>query len=308
MTYFPLPEDALQPFTTRNGSVFVTNSMLDRFLNETVDLEMEASERLRWLAINVESQTFDDGWFSLKRIYDRAIEENSNNIDSYHSLVISAIEWINPRQTEPIQDRIEIAKEAEAYLLQAKLLAPTDADLIYSHGKLLYSHPERVSHKDSEYVGLALEQFEVALAQDSKHQMAALYKAHCLNDQEQWRNAFEAYSKVDTKELIKQYPYWKWRTLKLQEQKALCCAKMGDINQAIQILLNFFDTVEQLSEQASKYDVVNLDESVDLLTNIITNRPELLQRLKTIAERAGWEDYYQWNAAPNTSTSQAVDP
>ncbi|MEM9567279.1 MAG: hypothetical protein AAF974_03140 [Cyanobacteria bacterium P01_E01_bin.34] len=293
MTYFPLPEDALEPFKTRNGSVFVTNSMLDRFLHETVDLEMEASERLRLLAINVESQTFDDGWFSLKRIYDRAIEENPINIDSYHSLVISGIEWINPRQTEPISERIEIAQAAEAYLVQAKLLAPNDAELFYIHGKLLYNHPQRVIHKNREYIGLALQQFEAAISQDSNHQMAALYKAHCLHDREQWRNAFDAYSRVDTQALIEQHPYLKWRVLKLQEQKALCCAKMGDTDQSIQMLLHFFDTVEQLSEEEAIYEVVNLDESVDLLTNIITNQPEMLERLKAIAEKTGWKDFYQ---------------
>ena len=94
-------------------------------------------------------------------------------------------------------------------------------------------------------------------------------------------------------ELLKKHPHWKWRVLKLQEQRAFCCAKLNDLDKAAEILSIFLREAENLSDEEAEYDVVNLNESVELLTKII-DEPEMLSRLKKIARRTEWEDFYQW--------------
>ena len=293
MPEFSLPGKALEPFKQPNNSLLITTAMLDRFLVETSDLELEPSERLRWLAINIEHDQFADGWLSLNRVYDRSIKENPENFNTYYSLAISALNWFEKSRTENLIDRLAIAKMAEERIIQAISLRPKDADLIYIYGQILYNHPERNETKDREYSDRALAQFKRALVKDSSYCMAALYKAHCLHDQKQWQKAFEAYSEVNTEELLKKHPHWKWRVLKLQEQRAFCCAKLNDLDKAAEILSIFLREAENLSDEEAEYDIANLNESVELLTKII-DEPEMLSRLKKIARRTEWEDFYQW--------------
>ncbi len=285
-------EKTLEPFYDGDGFVIVTMPILDNFLAETSDLELEPSERLRRLAITLEFEEFVDRWSGLRFIYDCAIQENPDNVTCYHSFAISALEWFEEDRNQNIEDRISIASAAEEKIKLAITKKPEDPDLYYTYGLLLYHYPIDVSEKGKKYIELALQQFKWVLELNQNHQMAALYKAHCLHDQGQWKNAFEAYSQVNSKILLEQYPNWQWRTLKMQEQMALCCARMGDVKHSTTILSMYLDTLESLNDEEAIDDVADLDDSVMLLTEIIENS-ELFFRLRKIIKRLDMEDFYQ---------------
>jgi hypothetical protein len=92
MSDFPLPETTLVQFFEGDGSVSVTQTKLDRYAVETVDLDLELSERFRWLAINLANQTLVNGWSDLQLIYDRAVSANPRNEFCYHSIGVTALE------------------------------------------------------------------------------------------------------------------------------------------------------------------------------------------------------------------------
>jgi hypothetical protein len=180
-------------------------------------------------------------------------------------------------------ERVSIFENAQRFIRQAIRLRLVNADLFYIYGNLLYVHPEKNADTQSEHTEFAINQFDVALRLDPTHSMARLYKAHCLHDLERWQDAVQNYMMVDPQRLLEENPYWKWRTLKMQEQMALCCVKAGELDHSIAILSRYFDELDELTDDEGIYDVVNLDDAFQVLQEI--DQPAFWQRFQKIVDR-----------------------
>lgn len=291
MGLLPLPSELVEAFTENASLIRVTNDKIVQFIFTAGDLDPDQSELLRRLAISLEHERFEDGWSGLKRIYTAAEKADPNNIEVLISLAISAFDWVEEWHTPKHQTRLQIALDAEQALNRAAVIAPDDADIFFRQGLLYYNHPAR-HEPQSPYQRKALSCFEHAHALQPEHQMAILYQAHCYHDFGVWQSAYQAYLAVDMDSLLSQHPAWLWRKLKRDEQLALCAAKLGNTQESTQRLENLFDEIEALDDEQATYDVVNLDEAVEILGTCIDNS-QLTQRLMQLLKRLDFTTRYE---------------
>ncbi|AUX33821.1 uncharacterized protein SOCE836_059850 [Sorangium cellulosum] len=73
-----------------DAPIEITAEALQRFLASTADAGLSRSERLRRLAIELESDDFVDGWAGFRRIYEAAASEGPNDAWVFLSWGISA--------------------------------------------------------------------------------------------------------------------------------------------------------------------------------------------------------------------------
>ncbi|UJB71714.1 hypothetical protein HRE53_12585 [Acaryochloris sp. 'Moss Beach'] len=291
MDLLPLPSELVEVFTENASLIRVTNDKIAQFISTAEDFDPDRSELLRRLAISLEHKRFEDGWSGLKRIYTAAEQADPNNIEVLISLAISALDWVEEWHTPKHQTRLQIALDAEQALNRAAVIAPDDADIFFRQGLLYYNHPAR-HEPQSPYQRKALRCFEHAHALQPEHQMAILYQAHCYHDLGVWQSAYQAYLAVDMDSLLSQHPAWLWRKLKRDEQLALCAAKLGNTQESTQRLENLFDEIEALDNEQATYDVVNLDEAVEILGTCIDNS-QLTQRLMQLLKRLDFTTRYE---------------
>lgn len=287
----PLPSELVEAFTENASLIRATNDKIVQFIFTAGDLDPDQSELLRRLAISLEHERFEDGWSGLKRIYTAAEKADPNNIEVLISLAVSALDWVEEWHTPKHQTRLQIALDAEQALNRAAVIAPDDADIFFRQGLLYYNHPAR-HEPQSPYQRKALSCFEHAHALQPEHQMAILYQAHCYHDLGVWQSAYQAYLAVDMDSLLSQHPAWLWRKLKRDEQLALCAAKLGNTQESTQRLENLFDEIEALDDEQATYDVVNLDEAVEILGTCIDNS-QLTQRLMQLLKRLDFTTRYE---------------
>lgn len=291
MDLLPLPSELVEVFTENASLIRVTNDKIAQFISTAEDLDPDQSELLRRLAISLEHERFEDGWSGLKRIYTAAEKADPNNIEVLISLAVSALDWVEEWHTPKHQTRLQIALDAEQALNRAAVIAPDDADIFFRQGLLYYNHPAR-HEPQSPYQRKALSCFEHAHALQPEHQMAILYQAHCYHDLGVWQSAYQSYLAVDMDSLLLQHPEWLWRKLKRDEQLALCAAKLGNTQESTQRLENLFDEIEALDDEQATYDVVNLDEAVEILGTCIDNS-QLTQRLMQLLKRLDFTTRYE---------------
>ncbi|QUY42634.1 hypothetical protein [Acaryochloris marina] len=291
MDLLPLPSELVEVFTENASLIRVTNDKIAQFISTAEDFDPDQSELLRRLAISLEHKRFEDGWSGLKRIYTAAEQADPNNIEVLISLAISASDWVEEWHTPKHQTRLQIALDAEQALNRAAVIAPDDADIFFRQGLLYYNHPAR-HEPQSPYQRKALSCFEHAHALQPEHQMAILYQAHCYHDLGVWQSAYQSYLAVDMDSLLLQHPEWLWRKLKRDEQLALCAAKLGNTQESTQRLENLFDEIEALDDEQATYDVVNLDEAVEILGTCIDNS-QLTQRLMQLLKRLDFTTRYE---------------
>ena len=97
---------------------------------------------------------------------------------------------------------------------------------------------------------------------------------------------------MDGTRLLAEHPEWRWRILKRDEQLALCAGKMGKTEEAIHRMRVLFDEIEALDAEEAIFEVVNLDEAVELLTRVI-HCPELSRRLIAIVQKLELDVRYE---------------
>lgn len=291
MDLLSLPSELVRAFTENAQIIRVTNEKIAHFISTTGDLDQDPSELLRRLAISLEHERFEDDWSGLKRIYTAAEKADPNHIDVLISLAVSAVDWFEEWRTSNDQARLQIALDAEQALNRAAAIAPDDADIFFTQGLLYYNHPAR-HEPQSPYQRKALRCFEHAHALQPDHQMAMLYQAHCYHDLGVWKSAYQAYLAADMDSILLQNPAWLWRKLKRDEQLALCAAKLGNTQESTQRLEQLFDEIEALEDEQATYDVVNLDEAVEILCTC-SNSFQLMQRLMQLLKRLGFLERYE---------------
>lgn len=270
------------------GAVCVTPEKLHSFLEATRDINVPPATRLRWLAMEVESLEFEDGWSGLRAIYELAATTNPLAPSILHSWGISAINWAEEWRTPGLSDRVAIASEAERVLHAALSITPGDSTIAHSIGLVFYNHPDRAEDVEG-YRSQALDWFSRAVDWDPNNVIAQLYIAHCLHDRKDWLRATAHYEKVDLDQLARDWPAW--RAVKCREQLALCHAYMGNRNEAVGKFTAFLDDIETWDEQSVEERIVNLDELVAAVTDIL-NDPELLRRTSAVVHQLGLQKRY----------------
>jgi len=300
-----IPEDKKSQFDAAvnafigEGEIYITKANLESFLLETRDIEIPEEEKLRQLAISTEYESFTEGWYGLRAIYEAAAKANSQDPYVFHSWGVSAHNWFMEHRTPELIRRIAIAAEAVKVLTIALELEPQCSPTAYSLGLIYYDHPTRDEKEQKTYLSKAIAWFKQALEWDADNEMAQLYLAHCYHDlaflyseQKYWELAIEAYENVNQDRLIRNWP--QWRAVKCREQIATCYAWSGKRKKAERLFSAFLDEIEALElDEFGEHDaVINIDELVDTLTRKLDNS-ELLHRTRVQAKRFGFEELYE---------------
>jgi tetratricopeptide (TPR) repeat protein len=271
------------------GAVRVTTEKLRAFLEATRDIDMPPANRLRWLAIAVESLEFEQGWEGLRAIYQAAAEADPTDAFVLHSWGISARNWAEEWMTPSLSDRVAVAGEAERVLRAALELTPRDSRIAHTLGLVYYNHPARTEDAAG-YLSQALDWFGRAVEWGPDNVIAQLYVAHCFHDRKDWRRAIAEYERIDLDRLAREWP--EWRAVKCREQLAQCHAYAGHRDEAVGRFTAFLDAVESWDEESLEERVVNVDELVVAVTDILDD-PELHRRTRALVERLGLQKRYR---------------
>ncbi len=213
----------------------------DAYLAQTGHIEMRPEERLRQLAMFVESTFGSLAPDALDRVYAAAVRLNENDAVVWHSRGISAKFVALVAQAEATQKRF--VRLALRYLQRAEQLAPDDASIAYALGKW---HYEFGTTEDA-----ALE-FDRALQIEPDFGWAALFRAHCLHDQERWSEAAAAYSAVPLETFKGPRA---WRVDIVLEALAYCRLRAGERSSA---LADFTRLIERLTKDPHRAEMLDL--------------------------------------------------
>jgi hypothetical protein len=271
------------------GPVRVTPEKLHAFTESTRDIDLAPANRLRRLAIELESLEFEQGWSGLRAIYQAAAEADPTDPLVLHSWGISASNWAEEWMTPDLSDRVAIAGEAERVLRAALELAPRDSKIAYTLGLVYYNHPTQVEDAEG-YRSQAIGWFSRAVEWDPGNTIAQLYIAHCLHDRKEWLCAIAEYEKIDLDRLARAWPAW--RAVKCREQLAQCYAYSGNRDEAVRRFIAFLDEVESWDGKSVEERIVNVDELVVAVTDLLGD-PELLRRTSALVDRLSLQMRYR---------------
>jgi tetratricopeptide (TPR) repeat protein len=271
------------------GAVHVTAEKLRAFLGVTRDIDMPPANRLRWLAIKLESLEFEHGWKGLRAIYQAAAEADPADALVLHSWGISANDWAEEWVTPGLSDRVAIADEAEQVLHAALELTPKDSRIAHTLGLVYYNHPARAEDAEA-YRARALNWFRRAVEWDAGNTIAQLYVAHCIHDRKDWPRAIAEYERVELDQLARGWPAW--RAVKCREQLAQCYAYAGNRVESTRRFAAFLDDVESWDEGRVEECVINVDELVTAVTEQLDD-PVLLRRTRALVDRLGLQRRYE---------------
>lgn len=197
---------------------------LTGFLRSTAHYDVTPEERLRQLAIALESRVYFRSrrrrWATIDRVYQQAIRLQPQDWVLHSSRSISA-SYLAESATDP-RDVERLVRQSDESLRRALKLEPEDAELHYLAGHHTYVHRTGTTED-------AMAEFRHAIDLDPSHGFARLYLAHGLHDLGRFEEAVLAYDKVPKAAF--QGPI-SWRMDLLVEQRAQCRAKSGDLEGA----------------------------------------------------------------------------
>jgi len=266
-----------------DGPLVVTARGLDEFLERTASVDVPRGERLRKLAIALESELFEDGWDGLQRIYEAAAREDPEDPRIFESWGISSTQcraW----DDGSLEEQRAIFADGERAFTRAAALDPDDPD-IHCHMGLHQYHYPKSDRASPEHADRALPWFARALAIDPHHPMARLYQAHCLHDKKEWRAAVDAYSAVDQARLLEERPHQAWRVVKLEEQIASCLARAGDLAEAKRRFLALIAELSRLTDDEIRDEAVNLWDLEEAVKTTLRDDPTLAEAAERVARR-----------------------
>jgi len=264
------------------GPVCVTPHKLNAFLEQTQGIKATPAQRLRWLAIALENVRFEQGWESLRAIYQAAGQADPTDPWVLHSWGLSASRWVEGKLRIRDVERLEgLADEAERVLHAALELAPKDSRIAHSLGLLYYNRPAPKEDPEA-YHSRAIDWFTRALEWNPGDVLARLYLAHCFHDLKDWPRAIAEYENVDLDRLARQLPAW--RAVKCREQLAHCHAYAGHTAEAVRLFSAFLDDAESWDKDQAEEYISDLDELVDAVTHKL-DHAELVRRTRDLVRR-----------------------
>ncbi|MBM81808.1 MAG: hypothetical protein CMJ78_14625 [Planctomycetaceae bacterium] len=202
----------------------VGSMSLTKFLQTSPDINMAPDQKLRRLAIHQEPDCMyleqPKGWHVLRRIYRESLKYDDQWPWHYHSMAVSlthCADTLNnedPIRTELLNESLNVCREGIA-------VNPDISELYSNLGR---------SHYELRQLDEAIRAYERALELDGQNMWAAIYKAHCFHDLEQWNDAVAAHEAVDISffDGIKS-----WRAVLMRDQLAACRMHVGDLEQAL---------------------------------------------------------------------------
>lgn len=252
------------------------------------DIALDAGERLRLVAVYLDENALVYGstvlgrWEVFARIYDEARRLSPANAAIPDSRAITALGLFEDADISDVG-----AERLWAIALESARTAcdmdSNDAGVRDTLGRILYfARPGRTRE--------ALAAFEEAIALDSEHAWAKLYRAHCLHDLQRWAEAAEAYGAVNAAAFA---GVCYWRIELLREQRAYCQLKSGDRAAA---LAGFEDVLARKEAAIARGEEPShsaaLFEPPRLLAEASEGalRAELFERVSVLVESVdGWE-------------------
>lgn len=204
---------------------------LDRYLQASGQAHLPPEERLRQLAMHLETDLVCLRPAELDRIYEAAVRLQPSAVSVWHSRGISA-----KLAAEVTDDPKVISKYSELSLRCLTTAAdqlPSDPDITYSLGAWHYQFGQLVE---------ALEHFDKAIRESPGHGLARLYRAHCLHDLERWTDAVAAYADVPLDALKGPSA---WRVDVVLEAQAYCKLRAGDRQGAIADFERLLDRLDK---------------------------------------------------------------
>lgn len=227
---------------------------LTSFLRRTATIDIAPDERLRRLAIHIESDLAVReeqlrAWLTHDRIYRAALDLNPRAVWVQLSRAISAREHSEAlplrRNTEAWKEsplRRRMMRTARDALREALAVEPDSAEALCLMGQHCYFDPD-------EGLVEAVRWYEGALEREPGMGWALLYRAHCLHDLERWKEAAEAYDAVPPNSLTGPKA---WRYEHLLEQRAYCLWRAGEVERATRALKALLTRWERSPQCASE--------------------------------------------------------
>ncbi len=276
------------------GPVCVSSQKVSAYLDHTRNIAAPPAQRLRWLAIALENDCFEQGWEGMRSIYQAAATADPADPFVLHSWGISASNWAEtlPAESPAPAERKAIADEAERVLHAALELAPRHSQIAHTLAHVYYNHPMWAENPEG-YRSRALEWFTRAVEWDADNVMAQLYLAHCFHDRKDWHRAIVEYEKVDLVQLARHWPAW--RAVKCREQLAHCHAFAGHTDEAIRRFTAFLDEATSWNEEEAEEYLINVDELVDAVMHKLDD-PELFRRTRELLKRLVERPRMRWLA------------
>jgi len=212
----------ISDYAIQLGDSQVKTLNLSDFLQNIENPDIENSEKLRQLAIKIESRFFfeeKEKWEVLEAIYLRGISENAEDAILHESRGISASMIIALSQDEGFKK--ELLKVGIDSFSKSLSLGNNDARLYYHWGYLHY--PANLS--------LAIEKFEEALKIEEDYAIASMYLGYSYFDLKNWEKAISALGKVNEEELR---GHWE----KIKSLELIACAQIesGSLSEGISLL------------------------------------------------------------------------
>lgn len=221
---------------------------INDFLLYSKNSKFEDSEKLRHLAIAMETEYYPDNlfdkWNLLKIIYSEALKINPLNKSIYDSFIISGLSLIETEENKELN--LIIFSDCKNILSKAKELSLDNSNLEYAFGLLSYT----LDLNSEEF-------FETSLKLNPDNYMTRMYLGHVYFDKNEYNKALKEFEKVNILDLKKNFP--KWRLIKLKESIGVCVIRTGKTEEGIIILK------EIIKEYNHKNSEVNLSYPSEML-------------------------------------------
>jgi hypothetical protein len=205
------------------------------FLRRTATIDLPPEERLRRLAIHVETSLACSveqprAWLAHDRLYRAALDLNPGAPGVHTSRAVSAREHAEGLRLDLSVEawresalRRRMMRAARQELQEAIALDRDDADALLQLGHHCYFDPDEDKVE-------AIRWYQESIDREPKLGWALLYRAHCLQDLERWREAADAYDAVPPDSFLGPTS---WRYEHLLEQRAYCWWRAGETERAI---------------------------------------------------------------------------